>query len=102
MSRWNNTIIVLFFLTQALDGALTYIGVVTFGPSIEANPIVRSLIAAWGEGVALATAKLAAAGCGMILHLAAVHRAIALLTLLCFSAAVLPWAALLFVAQRFW
>ena len=46
--------------------------------------------------IALARAKLTAAGFGMILHLAAVHRAVAILTALYFSAALLPWM-LLFV-----
>jgi hypothetical protein len=40
-------------------------------------------------------AKLAAAGFGIILHLASVHRAVALLTLLYLSAAIVPWVAVM-------
>ena len=77
---------------------MTYIGVRTFGPTIEGNPLLAWLMASLGEAPALAGAKLAAAGFGIILHLASVHRAVALLTALYVSAALLPWALLLFVA----
>ena len=48
-----------------------------------------------GQGAALALAKLAAAGFGIVLHLASVHRAVAILTVLYISAAVVPWMAVL-------
>src|SRR5215510_9121182 len=68
-TTFGNTVIVLFFLSQALDGAFTYIGILTWGPTIEGNPLLAWLMASVGPGVALASAKLAAAGFGMILHL---------------------------------
>jgi Domain of unknown function (DUF5658) len=99
-TTFGNVVIVLFFVAQALDGGLTYIGVQVFGPTIEANPLLAWLMAAVGEGPALAGAKLAAMGFGIILHLASVHRVVALLTALYVSAAVLPWTALLLVAGQ--
>jgi hypothetical protein len=95
-TTFGNIVIVLFFVSQALDGAFTYIGILTWGPTIEGNPLLAWLMASVGPGVALAGAKLAAAGFGMILHLAAVHRVVAILTAIYVSAALLPWM-LLFV-----
>jgi hypothetical protein len=93
-TTFGNIVIVLFFVSQALDGAFTYIGIRTFGVSIEGNPLLAWLMASFGAAPALAGAKLAAVGFGMILHLAAVHRAVALLTALYLSAALLPWMLL--------
>jgi hypothetical protein len=90
-TTFGNVVIILFFVSQALDGAFTYIGILTFGPSIEGNPLLAWLMVTLGPGVALASAKLAAAGFGMILHLAAVHRIVAILTAIYVSAALLPW-----------
>lgn len=99
-TAFGNLVIVLFLVAQALDGGLTYLGIVTFGPEVEANPLLAWLMATLGEGPALAGAKLAAAGFGMILHLAAVHRALALLTAFYLSAAVVPWLTLLWLAGK--
>ena len=93
--RFGNTVIILFFLAQAMDGALTYVGVTVLGRDLEGNPLLHWLMGATGHVPALALAKLAAAGFGIILHLASVHRAVALLTLLYLSAAILPWVAVL-------
>jgi hypothetical protein len=98
--RFGNTAIILFFVAQALDGALTYLGVLALGRDMEANPLLHWLMGATGHGPALALAKLSAAGFGIILHLASVHRAVALLTLLYLSAAVVPWMAVLALAVR--
>jgi uncharacterized membrane protein len=93
--RFGNTVIVLFFLAQAMDGGLTYVGVTLLGRDVEGNPLLHWLMGATGHVPALALAKFAAAGFGIILHLASVHRAVALLTLLYLSAAVVPWVAVL-------
>jgi hypothetical protein len=94
--RWiPDAIIVAFFLMQALDGALTYVGILTFGPEAEGNPLISLLIARFGEVAALLGAKTAAAGFGVVLHLTGVHRVIALLTGLYFGAAILPWTLIL-------
>ncbi len=83
--------ILAFFVVQALDAAFTYWGVAAHGRGIEANPLIASLMWSIGEGPALASAKLAAAGCGMFLHLTQVHRIVAILTAFYVCAALLPW-----------
>jgi uncharacterized membrane protein len=93
--RFGNTVIVLFFIAQAMDGALTYLGVSLLGRDVEGNPLLHWLMGAAGHGPALAIAKLSAAGFGIILHLASVHRAVALLTLLYVTAALVPWMTVL-------
>lgn len=97
-TTFGNVVIVLFLVSQALDGGLTYIGVHTFGPAIEGNPLLAWLMSSVGEGPALAGAKLAAMGFGIVLHLASVHRVIAVLTALYVTAALLPWTVLFLVA----
>ena len=101
LTRFGNWAIILFLVTQALDGVLTYIGLTVYGPTIEANPLLGWLMLSFGAGPALAGAKLVAAGLGIILHLVSVHRAVALLTLLYACAAILPWTHLLFL-QPHW
>jgi hypothetical protein len=83
--------ILAFFFAQALDAAFTYWGVVQHGHGIEANPLLASLMISIGAGPALASAKLTAAGFGMILHLTQVHRIVAALTAFYVCAALLPW-----------
>ncbi len=83
--------ILAFFVAQALDAAFTYWGIAIHGPDIEGNPLLASLMASMGEGPALASAKLAAAGFGMVLHLTHVHKIVAALTLLYVCAALIPW-----------
>lgn len=93
--QFGNTVIIAFFLAQALDGALTYVGVTTLGRSIEGNPLLFWLMGAAGHGAGLAIAKFSAAAFGIVLHLASVHRAVAALTALYITAAVVPWIAVL-------
>jgi Domain of unknown function (DUF5658) len=97
---FGNWAIVLFLAAQGLDGIFTYVGLTTFGTALEANPLLLWLIHTFGQGPALAGAKLTAAGLGIALHLIAVHRAVALLTALYVAAAVLPWVHLLFISGR--
>jgi hypothetical protein len=89
-------VIVTFLLAQCLDGIFTYVGVLTFGIGIEANPIIASLMAAFGFGPALAGAKVTAGFLGICLHLRQIHSAVALLSLFYLAAAILPWSAILF------
>ena len=65
--------LVPFLLAQASDGVLTYVGISTFGASIEANPLIGWLMATIGHGPALAAAKLTASTFGIALHLIDVH-----------------------------
>ena len=89
--------LVLFLLAQASDGVLTYVGISTFGASIEANPLIGWLMATIGHGPALAAAKLTASTFGIALHLIDVHRALAALAVFYIAVAVVPWITLLFV-----
>ena len=93
--RFGDAVIVLFLLAQAADGVMTYVGVTTLGIHLEANPLLASLMNAFGEGTAVAAAKLVASGLGISLHLIGVHGILAVLTGIYLLAAVLPWAGLL-------
>lgn len=88
---------ILFLLAQAADGALTYVGVRHFGLAVEANPLIAWLIASFGEVGALTCAKLVAGGFGIALHLSAVHKVVAGLTLFYVVVAVFPWIAILYL-----
>ena len=95
-SAFGDVALVLFLLAQCLDGALTYVGVVSIGPWIEANPIISALMAHFGHGAGLAGAKVVASGLGIYLHVWGLHAAVALLTAFYVAAAIVPWTALLF------
>lgn len=89
--------LVVFLLTQLLDGLLTYVGVTLYGTDIEGNPLITWLMAAMGEGPALATAKLTAGFFGIVLHLSAVHMAVAFLAVFYIAVAIVPWMLILFL-----
>jgi uncharacterized membrane protein len=95
-SLFGDIALVVFLLAQASDGVLTYVGVRVYGPHIEANPLISWMMLTLGEGIALATAKLAAGLFGIVLHLSAVHRAVAVLAAFYLVAAVMPWLAILY------
>jgi hypothetical protein len=82
-------------MAQAADGCLTYLGVLTMGIGIEANPLIGWSMAACGAGVAVAGAKGFAVLCGMALHIAARHRTIGALAVLHLAGAVWPWTRVL-------
>ncbi len=88
--------LLVFLLMQVLDGVLTYIGVSTYGLRMEGNPLIGWLMAAMGQGPALAAAKLTAGFFGVALHLSAVHKVVAVLAGFYLIVAVLPWFAVLF------
>jgi hypothetical protein len=96
-SRAGDVVLVLFLLAQCFDGALTYVGVVSFGIESEANPLISGLMLRFGEGTGLLGAKLVAGLLGIALHLRQVHVAVALLTVFYVGVAIIPWLALLFV-----
>jgi len=95
-SLFGDFVIVAFLLSQAIDGVLTYVGVIEFGPEIEANPLIAALMGIIGHGPALASVKVLAGSLGIALHLNGVHRILAFLTLYYFAGSVVPWSALLF------
>ena len=99
-SRFGDAVIVLFLLAQAADGVMTYVGVTTLGVHLEANPLLASLMNSFGEGPAVAAAKVVASGLGISLHLIGVHRVLAVLTGVYLLAAVLPWLGLLLWCRR--
>ena len=94
-TRFGNVALVLFLLAQCLDGVLTYVGVVTFGIGVEANPLIATLMGYLGAATALLTAKTIAAGLGIALHVRGVHGAVAMLTVFYFVVAIVPWVAIL-------
>jgi uncharacterized membrane protein len=96
-SLFGDAAVLLFLLAQACDGVLTYVGVTVYGSHMEGNPLISWLMSALGEGPALASAKLMAVGFGIALHLSAVHRIIAVLTVFYMAVAVVPWIAVLFL-----
>jgi hypothetical protein len=96
-SRFGDLAVVLFLMAQAADGALTYVGVRHLGLAVEANPLIAWLIASFGEVGALTGAKLVAGGFGIALHLSAVHKVVAGLTLFYVVVAVFPWIAILYL-----
>ena len=93
-ARFGNIAVVCFVVVQYLDGALTYFGFHTWGPTIEANPLVSSAVAFAGVAGGLAIAKLAAIGLGIALHLRQVHGIVALLTAFYVAVAIIPWTLL--------
>jgi hypothetical protein len=86
---------IAFVVAQASDGALTYVGVRTFGPSIEANPLLAWFIVSAGLGSAILSAKGFALVCGTLLHLQGMHLALAVLTTVYAGAAVWGWITIL-------
>lgn len=95
-SLFGDAVLVAFLLAQALDGVLTYVGVSTYGQRIEGNPLLGWMMTAFGQGAALATAKLTAGAFGIALHLTAVHRIVFVLTAFYLAIAVLPWIGILY------
>ena len=95
-SLFGDLVLVVFLLAQCFDGVFTYVGVMTFGIGVEANPIISTLMTHLGHGTALMSAKIVAAILGIVLHLRQVHGAVALLTVFYLTVAILPWTFLLF------
>ena len=88
---FGNLAVVVFVLVQCLDGVLTYMGVHTWGMSIEANPLVSSAVSFAGVGTGLAATKIFAVALGMMLHLRRIHLVVAALALFYMAVAILPW-----------
>lgn len=95
-SRLGDVALLVFLLSQCMDGVFTYIGVATFGIGVEANPIVAGMMTHLGHGTGLMGAKLAAGMLGICLHLYEIHSAVAMLTGFYLIVAVAPWTLVLF------
>jgi hypothetical protein len=87
--------LLLFVAVQFADGAQTYMGMMRFGPGIEANPILAFLAGSFGASVALASAKTVAIVGGAVLHVLSQHLILAALTVACVFGAIVPWAMVL-------
>jgi hypothetical protein len=94
-SIFGDLVLVAFFGAQVCDGALTYLGILSFGLAVEANPVVSWYMAAFGGGVALVGAKAMAVACGSLLHVRSMHRTIGVLAIVYYGVAVLPWTRVL-------
>lgn len=95
MVRPSRIVLVLFLLAQVCDGLLTYIAVSSFGVAAEGNILLATWIMLIGPAPALLGAKILASGCGIVLYLYGVHRALAALTALYAIGAVAPWVVVL-------
>src|SRR4030088_1858518 len=60
-------VLAVFAFVQCADAWLTAIGIVRFGPAIEANPLLALCLSNFGAG-SIVAAKLIALGCAAILH----------------------------------
>nr|ALS91108.1 2a75: L-lysine [uncultured bacterium] len=95
-STFGELALAAFLLVQLCDGVLTYAGVSAYGVHMEGNPLLAWLMVWMGRGPALAMTKAAASGFGIALHLTAVHRIVAALTLFYLALAILPWLGILY------
>ncbi len=96
-SLFGDLALLVFLFAQAGDGVLTYVGVNVYGPHMEGNPLIAWLMATFGQIPALAAAKVIAGAFGIVLHLSAVHKAVAALAIFYVIVAICPWVALLFL-----
>jgi Domain of unknown function (DUF5658) len=95
-SLFGDVVVIVFLLAQCFDGVFTYVGVLTFGLTIEANPLIATLMDTFGHGAALAGAKMIAAALGICLHLRQIHGAVAVLAGFYIVVAIVPWIMILF------
>jgi len=95
-SVFGDVMLFVFLLAQCFDGVFTYVGVVSFGVAIEANPLIAALMVYMGHGMALVGAKAVAGLLGIALHIRGVHSAVAVLAVFYLAVAVLPWITILF------
>jgi hypothetical protein len=95
-SLFGDVVVIVFLLAQCFDGVFTYVGVLSFGLSIEANPLIATLMNTFGHGVALTGAKVIAALLGICLHLRQIHSAVAVLAGFYIVVAIVPWVMILF------
>ena len=88
-------VLLLFLAAQVGDGLLTYMAVSALGVGVEGNILLATWMGFIGLAPALLGAKVLAAGCGVLLYLHGVHRALALLTAFYAFGAVGPWMLVL-------
>jgi uncharacterized membrane protein len=91
MVRQEEFVLSVFVLAQALDGALTYIGLHRFGVGMELNQLLVFYMEIFGVGLTLVGAKVLACVCGLVLHVTERHRAVAIAAGASIGVAVVPW-----------
>jgi hypothetical protein len=84
-----------FVIVQALDGAMSYVGVSMHGPLIEGNPLVAWYLTVLGPAAGFAAAKLFAVTCGAVLYVTGRHTWVAVVTVVYLVFAVIPWVGVL-------
>jgi len=85
----------IFFVTQVLDGLLTFEGISRFGDAVEANILVHTVVSAWGAVPGLTSTKAFACACGLILYGTGSHRLLAAATGANIGIAIIPWLLVL-------
>lgn len=81
----------VFLAAQALDGALTYIGLRHLGTAVEANWLLLFYMETFGIGLTLVGAKGIACACGVVLHVHERHRSLAVVAGAYLGVAIVPW-----------
>lgn len=85
----------LFVAVQLADGTQTYMGILRFGPGVEANPLLALCAGIFGTSAALFVAKGVAIIGGATLHVLSQHLILVALTVACVFGAIVPWAMVL-------
>jgi hypothetical protein len=93
-ARTGAMVLAAFAFVQCADAWMTAIGIVRFGPAIEANPLLAFYVSTFGAG-AIVAAKLIALACAAVLHLHAHGVVLIVLTLAYIAFAILPWLCVL-------
>jgi hypothetical protein len=93
-ARTGAMVLAAFAFVQCADAWMTAIGIVRFGPTIEANPLLAFYVSTFGAG-AIVAAKLIALACAAVLHLHAHSVVLIVLTLAYIAFAILPWLCVL-------
>jgi hypothetical protein len=88
-------------VVQFLDWAATFHGIALFGPAVEGNWLLRSLMERYDIILVLTGAKLFATVAGSALHFAQRHLSVAFLTVFYILFALFPWLRVLAVYSAF-
>ena len=94
-------ILTCFIVVQFMDWAATFHGIALFGPAIEGNLLLRSLMERYDIILVLTGAKLFATVAGSALHFAQRHMSVAFLTVFYILFALFPWFRVLAVHSAF-
>jgi hypothetical protein len=84
-------ILLLFFVAQISDGALTYAAVDLFGAAAEGNFLLATWMEVAGAGPTLLVAKTVAVACGLLLYARGLHGVLGALTGFYLLGAIAPW-----------